>query len=224
MGDNRKKVETFVTSRKDTFILFPQEEEEEEESSEDDEGKVGAHSLPRSGSPTPCNSPKSLRQPSSDPRPHDDHQLSSSSPSAASTLRSSTLTRAQVEAMVSQFARNPPGGAAVAAGSAVLPPSQQQQQQMASLYREKYHEPRLVYPIMKKSGDLGVRLVGGNAVGIFIHSVDMDSPAYNIGLRSADQILEYNGTDLRWDKKEVASSVGDPNPQDPHVFGSSRIQ
>jgi S1-C subfamily serine protease len=98
--------------------------------------------------------------------------------------------------MVSQFARNPPGGAAVAAGSAVLP-SSQQQQQMASLYREKYHEPRLVYPIMKKSGDLGVRLVGGNAVGIFIHSVDVDSPAYNIGLRSADQILEYNGTDLR---------------------------
>ena len=40
---------------------------------------------------------------------------------------------------------------------------------------------------MKKSGDLGVRLVGGNAVGIFIHSVDIDSPAYNVGLRSSDQ-------------------------------------
>jgi len=68
-------------------------------------------------------------------------------------------------------------------------------------FREKkspqFHEPRLVYPVMKKSGDLGVRLVGGNAVGIFIHSVDMDSPAFHIGLRSADQILEYNGTDLK---------------------------
>ena len=68
-------------------------------------------------------------------------------------------------------------------------------------YRDRmspqYSEPRLVYPVMKKSGDLGVRLVGGNAVGIFIHSVDIDSPAYNVGLRSADQILEYNGTDLR---------------------------
>ena len=61
----------------------------------------------------------------------------------------------------------------------------------------QYSEPRLVYPVMKKSGDLGVRLVGGNAVGIFIHSVDIDSPAYNVGLRGADQILEYNGTDLR---------------------------
>ena len=39
--------------------------------------------------------------------------------------------------------------------------------------------------------------MGGNAVGIFVHSVDLDSPAYNIGLRCADQILEYNGTDLR---------------------------
>ena len=52
---------------------------------------------------------------------------------------------------------------------------------------EVYPEPRLVYPVMKKSGDLGVRLVGGNAVGIFIHSVDIDSPAYNVGLRSSDQ-------------------------------------
>jgi hypothetical protein len=56
--------------------------------------------------------------------------------------------------------------------------------------------------------------------------VDVDSPAYNIGLRSADQILEYNGTDLRWDEAEVASSVGDPepDPHEPHVFGASRIR
>merc|ERR1719192_710852 len=74
-------------------------------------------------------------------------------------------------------------------------------EQKPASFREKkssvYHEPRLVYPVMKKSSDLGVRLVGGNAVGIFIHSVDLDSPAYLVGLRSADQILEYNGTDLK---------------------------
>ena len=134
------------------------------------------------------------------------HQHSSSSPSAASTLRpsshSSTLTRAQVEAMVAQLTRSPPNSVAAGGG----PPSQQQQQQLvANMYREKYHEQRLLYPVMKKSGDLGVRLVGGNAVGIFIHSVDMDSPAYNIGLRSADQILEYNGTDLRQATAEQAA-------------------
>ena len=89
-----------------------------------------------------------------------------------------------------RMARSPP---------LMLPPDREQQKPAS--FREKkssvYHEPRLVYPVMKKSSDLGVRLVGGNAVGIFIHSVDMDSPAYLVGLRSADQILEYNGTDLK---------------------------
>jgi hypothetical protein len=67
------------------------------------------------------------------------------------------------------------------------------------------YEPRLVYPTMKKSGDLGVRLVGGNAVGIFIHSVEIDSAAYQVGLRYADQILEYNNVDLRRATAEQAA-------------------
>ena len=58
------------------------------------------------------------------------------------------------------------------------------------------HEPRLLNPVLKKSGELGVRLVGGNAVGIFIHSLEPDSPASEVGLSRGDQILEYNGTDL----------------------------
>lgn len=96
--------------------------------------------------------------------------------------------------MVAQLTRSPPP-----------PPPPVAAAPAAVVYREKYHEPRLLYPIMKKSGDLGVRLVGGNAFGIFIHSVDVDSPAYNIGLRSADQILEYNGTDLRQATAEQAA-------------------
>ncbi len=60
----------------------------------------------------------------------------------------------------------------------------------------QYSEPRLVYPVMKKSGDLGVRLVGGNAVGIFIHSVDIATHAYNVSLRGTDKILEHNENDL----------------------------
>lgn len=39
-------------------------------------------------------------------------------------------------------------------------------------------------------------LLGGNAYGIFIHSVQKDSIADSVGLRVGDQILEYNGTDL----------------------------
>jgi len=58
---------------------------------------------------------------------------------------------------------------------------------------------------MKKSGDLGVRLVGGNAVGIFIHSVEVESVAYGVGLRSADQILEYGRVDLRQSTAEQAA-------------------
>ena len=71
--------------------------------------------------------------------------------------------------------------------------------------RSVSYEPRWVFPVLKKSGDLGVRLVGGNAVGIFIHSVDPDSAAFHEGLRQADQILEYNGIDLRQATAEQAA-------------------
>lgn len=48
-----------------------------------------------------------------------------------------------------------------------------------------------------KTSNLGISLVGGNAAGIFIHSVHSDSLAYLAGLRTGDQILEYNNCDLR---------------------------
>lgn len=48
-------------------------------------------------------------------------------------------------------------------------------------------------------------MVGGNAVGIFIHSVEYDSAACQVGLRCADQILEYNGVDLREATAEQAA-------------------
>ena len=163
-----------------------EEEDEEEEEEEEHPPALPCRASPRgSGSPTPRNSPKVSRA----ALQVEDHQ-------GAASLRSgltlpptahSTLTRQQVQLIQSRMARSPP---------LMLPPEQK-----PASFREKksavYHEPRLVYPIMKKSSDLGVRLVGGNAVGIFIHSVDMDSPAFLVGLRSADQILEYNGTDLK---------------------------
>uniref|UniRef100_A0A2R5L5D5 Putative membrane-associated guanylate kinase maguk n=1 Tax=Ornithodoros turicata TaxID=34597 RepID=A0A2R5L5D5_9ACAR len=58
-------------------------------------------------------------------------------------------------------------------------------------------EPRVVV-LRKATSNLGITLLGGNAVGIFVHSVQDDSPASGPGgLRTGDQILEYNGTDLR---------------------------
>ena len=73
-------------------------------------------------------------------------------------------------------------------------------------YETQYdHEPRMLNPVMKKSGELGVRLVGGNAVGIFVHSVEPESPADEVGLRRGDQILEYNTTDLKSATAEQAA-------------------
>lgn len=56
-----------------------------------------------------------------------------------------------------------------------------------------------------KTSNLGIALVGGNAVGIFIHSVQPDSLACHAGLRTGDQILEYNGSDLRSSTAEEAA-------------------
>ncbi|XP_065342347.1 disks large homolog 5 isoform X2 [Cloeon dipterum] len=90
----------------------------------------------------------------------------------------------------------------------LLPPSahgtltrHQVSQAMSTLTRQNIpksqHEPRFVFLETKKSSNLGISLVGGNAVGIFIHSVLPNSPAHQAGLRMGDQILEYNGSDLR---------------------------
>ncbi|KAL3272364.1 hypothetical protein HHI36_013843 [Cryptolaemus montrouzieri] len=66
-------------------------------------------------------------------------------------------------------------------------------------------EPRYLDMETMKTSNLGISLVGGNAYGIFIHSVQPDSVAYRAGLRTGDQILEYNGSDLRAATAEEAA-------------------
>ncbi|MEQ2200677.1 hypothetical protein XENOCAPTIV_001561 [Xenoophorus captivus] len=41
-----------------------------------------------------------------------------------------------------------------------------------------------------KEGSLGLRLVGGNDVGIFVGGVQPNSPAYDQGMKEGDQILK----------------------------------
>jgi discs large protein 5 len=65
--------------------------------------------------------------------------------------------------------------------------------------------PRFLLVEMRNCSDLGISLVGGNAVGIFVHTVQIDSPAYIAGLRTGDQILEYNNVDLRQATAELAA-------------------
>ncbi|GBP27676.1 Disks large homolog 5 [Eumeta japonica] len=58
---------------------------------------------------------------------------------------------------------------------------------------------------MRNCSNLGISLLGGNAVGIYVHSVQIDSPAYSAGLKTGDQILEYNNVDLRHATAEQAA-------------------
>lgn len=57
---------------------------------------------------------------------------------------------------------------------------------------------------MAKCHNLGIQMVGGNALGIFIHAVLPDSPASKSDLRIGDRILEFNGMDLRQATAEQA--------------------
>ena len=65
-------------------------------------------------------------------------------------------------------------------------------------------QTRTVFLAVNK-GSMGVRLVGGNASGVFIHVVLSDSPASEAALKPGDRILEYNGHDLRYATAEQAS-------------------
>ena len=41
-----------------------------------------------------------------------------------------------------------------------------------------------------KDGSVGLRLVGGNDVGIFVGGVQPNSSAYNQGMKEGDQIMQ----------------------------------
>ncbi|XP_054712748.1 LOW QUALITY PROTEIN: disks large homolog 5-like [Uloborus diversus] len=73
--------------------------------------------------------------------------------------------------------------------------------------RNKSSNPEARLVILKKAtSNLGISLLGGNAVGIFVHALQDDSPAQGPnGLRTGDQILEYNGIDLRHATAEEAA-------------------
>uniref|UniRef100_A0A1L8DMN5 Putative tight junction n=1 Tax=Nyssomyia neivai TaxID=330878 RepID=A0A1L8DMN5_9DIPT len=65
--------------------------------------------------------------------------------------------------------------------------------QGGNVYQE---EPRMLIIETKKKA-LGISFVGGNKTGIFVHRVQSESLGDNAGIRVGDQILEFNGVDLR---------------------------
>lgn len=55
-----------------------------------------------------------------------------------------------------------------------------------SIYSEE--APRVITMHTKKCPNLGIRLIGGNAVGIYVHDIDKGSIADNAGFRIGDQV------------------------------------
>ncbi|KAL0965437.1 hypothetical protein UPYG_G00281270 [Umbra pygmaea] len=64
--------------------------------------------------------------------------------------------------------------------------------------------PNTVMVRFQKGDSVGMRLAGGNDVGIFIASIQEDSLAEQEGLRTGDQIMKVNGTDFRGMVREDA--------------------
>lgn len=48
-----------------------------------------------------------------------------------------------------------------------------------------------------KDGSVGLRLVGGNDVGIFVGGVQPNSPAYQQGMKEGDQIMQVRNRDAQ---------------------------
>uniref|UniRef100_A0A915KE88 Tight junction protein ZO-2 n=1 Tax=Romanomermis culicivorax TaxID=13658 RepID=A0A915KE88_ROMCU len=64
-------------------------------------------------------------------------------------------------------------------------------------------EPRFV-SFCKEGGSVGVRVIGGNEVGIFVSAVQVNSPAAIKGVRTSDKILRANDRDMRHVTREEA--------------------
>lgn len=129
-------------------------------------------SASRSGSPTPRNSPKSTHRPILMDQQQQPLMQQQGSTRLRSPINNHSLP-ASTNSTLTRHQMNQLAAAVAAAKQAQLPTSGNV---------SPPYEPRLVRPAIKKSGDLGVRLVGGNAVGIFIHSVVIDSAAYQVGV------------------------------------------
>ncbi|XP_030273161.1 tight junction protein ZO-2b isoform X4 [Sparus aurata] len=69
---------------------------------------------------------------------------------------------------------------------------------------EKIYGPNTVMVNFQKGDSVGLRLAGGNDVGIFIASVQEGSPAEEEGLRVGDQILKVNNVDFQGVVREEA--------------------
>uniref|UniRef100_A0A671SLF7 Tight junction protein ZO-2-like n=1 Tax=Sinocyclocheilus anshuiensis TaxID=1608454 RepID=A0A671SLF7_9TELE len=73
-----------------------------------------------------------------------------------------------------------------------------------SLEDQEIYGPNTMMVRFQKGESVGLRLAGGNDVGIFIAGVQEDSPAEIEGLRTGDQIVKVNNMDFRGMVREDA--------------------
>ncbi|KAL0979015.1 hypothetical protein UPYG_G00179340 [Umbra pygmaea] len=69
---------------------------------------------------------------------------------------------------------------------------------------EELYGPNTVMVSFQKGDSVGLRLAGGNDVGIFIAGIQEGSPAEEEGLRTGDQIMKVNNVDFRGIVREEA--------------------
>ncbi|XP_074661139.1 tight junction protein 1-like isoform X2 [Tubulanus polymorphus] len=72
-----------------------------------------------------------------------------------------------------------------------------------SVRQHSFPEPRQV-SFYKEDSNVGIRLAGGNAVGIYIATVQPGSPAHEQGLKEGDLLLQVNNVDMRGKTREEA--------------------
>ncbi|XP_074546429.1 tight junction protein ZO-2a isoform X6 [Halichoeres trimaculatus] len=73
-----------------------------------------------------------------------------------------------------------------------------------SLEDQEIYGPNTIMVRFQKGDSVGLRLAGGNDVGIFIAGVQEDSAAEQEGLRTGDQIMKVNNMDFRGMVREDA--------------------
>ncbi|XP_067130585.1 tight junction protein ZO-1-like isoform X2 [Centruroides vittatus] len=74
----------------------------------------------------------------------------------------------------------------------------------ALMRKKNLHLPDPRFISFRKDGNLGIRLSGGNDVGIFVAAVQTGSPAALQGLQLGDKILKVNDVDMRGVTREEA--------------------
>ncbi|XP_071440412.1 tight junction protein ZO-3 isoform X2 [Hetaerina americana] len=72
------------------------------------------------------------------------------------------------------------------------------------LQRSKQPVPDPRFITFQKEGSVGIRLTGGNEVGIFVTAVQPGSPASLQGLQPGDKILKVNGMEMKGITREEA--------------------